>query len=464
MRPTSTPPCGAGLNAIRASTPTSPRPRRPGSTWSSACSPISPVVVCVGDAFAVPPNSNQRSDATLTTATPLPNRSFGPKGPTPSFENTNGLNGTLFRGRDTRLWPLAIGVMALGAVLVVREIGPLATWNHTPSLPEGLYVRSLLTQPAVGQIVAFPAPAAALDYARLRGGRGDKTLFLKPLAAGPGDHVCVTDHLTINAQQIAPVFDAGFDGIPLPRWRECQILAQGEWFAYAPRIPNSLDSRYNHACASPHGRRSAAVGALQIWLFSSTDRAWSGGLIYSPTTSRTLSTKAGSRETLNPLMRLQAVLAPDLLDGGLAQANRPGQAARAPVRGVRRHRALHHRAHLVRPDHRRPPRTWPVAQQAIHAFGDEPFPPPPNRALGFADLTHDRHRANTRGRQQHDPHPPHVFLLHTRGGDDGFQTRPRRRRHSDLRFLFTPTIWVAQPQTGTLLHGQNTRVLPLSRV
>src|SRR4051812_1244394 len=37
----------------------------------------------------------------LTTATPLPNRSFGPKGPTPSFENTNGLNGTLFRGRDT---------------------------------------------------------------------------------------------------------------------------------------------------------------------------------------------------------------------------------------------------------------------------------------------------------------------------------------------------------------------------
>src|SRR3954468_16636732 len=38
-------------------------------------------------------------NAAPTTATPLPNRSFGPKGPTPSFENTNGLNGTLFRRR-----------------------------------------------------------------------------------------------------------------------------------------------------------------------------------------------------------------------------------------------------------------------------------------------------------------------------------------------------------------------------
>jgi type IV secretory pathway protease TraF len=127
---------------------------------------------------------------------------------------------------------------------VAREIGPLATWNHTPSLPEGLYVRSILEAPAVGRIVAFPAPAVALDYARQRGGRGDATLFLKPLVAGPGDRVCAIGHLAINGRRVAPVLDAWPDGVPLPRWNDCRTLEPGEWFAYAPRIQNSMDSRY----------------------------------------------------------------------------------------------------------------------------------------------------------------------------------------------------------------------------
>lgn len=134
--------------------------------------------------------------------------------------------------------------MALGAVLAAREVGSLMTWNHTPSLPEGLYVRAVGAGPAVGRIVAFPAPAAALDYAWQRGGRGDPTLFLKPLAAGPGDHVCVTDRLEINGRFIASVLASGPDGMLLPRWTGCRVLAGGEWFAYAPRIPNSMDSRY----------------------------------------------------------------------------------------------------------------------------------------------------------------------------------------------------------------------------
>jgi type IV secretory pathway protease TraF len=101
-----------------------------------------------------------------------------------------------------------------------------------------------MAPPAVGTIVAFPAPQVALDYAKRRGWSGTPVLFLKPLAAGPGDHVCVTDHLEINGRNIAPVFTVGSDGTLLPRWNDCRKMTDGEFFAYAPRIPNSLDSRY----------------------------------------------------------------------------------------------------------------------------------------------------------------------------------------------------------------------------
>jgi conjugative transfer signal peptidase TraF len=138
---------------------------------------------------------------------------------------------------------MAAGLMVLGAVLSVPKC-TLFTWNHSPSMPEGLYARAIMDEPAVGKIVVFPPSEAVVDYARQRGSTGEVPLLVKSLAAGPGNHVCVTDHLTINGRRIAPVLDAGPDGVPLPRWRECRVLAAGEWFAYAPRIPNSLDSRY----------------------------------------------------------------------------------------------------------------------------------------------------------------------------------------------------------------------------
>ncbi len=83
-------------------------------------------------------------------------------------------------------------------------------------MPEGLYIRAIWDEPAVGKIVTFPAPPSVVDYARRRGYSGELPLLVKPLMAGPGDHVCVTDHLTINGQWIAPVLDHAPDGSPLP--------------------------------------------------------------------------------------------------------------------------------------------------------------------------------------------------------------------------------------------------------
>jgi conjugative transfer signal peptidase TraF len=134
-------------------------------------------------------------------------------------------------------------LLILGVVLAAPKY-TLFAWNYTPSMPEGLYVRAVRDRPAVGKIIAFPAPPSVVDYARRRGHTGDMPLLVKPLAAGPGDHVCVTGHLAINGRRVAPVLDAGPDGVPLPRWNGCRTLEPGEWFTYAPRLPNSLDGRY----------------------------------------------------------------------------------------------------------------------------------------------------------------------------------------------------------------------------
>ena len=147
------------------------------------------------------------------------------------------------RSIASKLVPHTALLLILGVVLAAPKV-TLFTWNGTPSMPEGLYLRAVWEKPAVGKIIAFTAPPAVVDYARRCGHAGGLPLLIKPLAAGPGDHVCATDHLAINGRRVAPVLEAGPDGVPLPRWSGCRTLAPGEWLTYTSRLPNSLDGRY----------------------------------------------------------------------------------------------------------------------------------------------------------------------------------------------------------------------------
>ena len=138
---------------------------------------------------------------------------------------------------------MAAGLLVLGVVLAAPKY-ELFGWNSTPSMPEGLYVRSVLERHTVGKTVTIRTPSIVEHHFRSRGYVGTLPTILKPLAAGPGDHVCVTDHLEINGQYIAPVLSAASNGTPMPRWDGCRVLDVGEWFTYAPRILDSFDSRY----------------------------------------------------------------------------------------------------------------------------------------------------------------------------------------------------------------------------
>jgi conjugative transfer signal peptidase TraF len=125
--------------------------------------------------------------------------------------------------------------------------------NTSPSVQPGIYIRSSAT-PKVGAIVDFEIPTAAQPYILARSGySGENWYILKPIIAGPGDQVdTLGDWLIVNEKRIAamlPREDSAHR--PLPIWRACRRLADGEFFVFSARIPNSFDSR----CYGPIKRR-----------------------------------------------------------------------------------------------------------------------------------------------------------------------------------------------------------------
>lgn len=117
--------------------------------------------------------------------------------------------------------------------------------NTSPSVPPGLYVRSG-EPPRVGALIDFQVPDAARRYVRLRTGEnGTNWYILKPIVAGPGDHVDTTgDGLVVNGHWLAPMVPPrDSQGRELLRWREARTLGPDEFFVFSDRIPNSFDSR-----------------------------------------------------------------------------------------------------------------------------------------------------------------------------------------------------------------------------
>lgn len=128
-------------------------------------------------------------------------------------------------------------------LLSLLPLAPALIWNHTESLPVGLY-RVEHTDAARGDIVVV-SPAGALrqlfdDYDALPAGR----LLLKQLVAASGDTVCREQaSITINGADVAVAESRNAAGRPLPAWSGCRRLGLDDVVVLAPHA-GSFDSRY----------------------------------------------------------------------------------------------------------------------------------------------------------------------------------------------------------------------------
>ena len=142
----------------------------------------------------------------------------------------------------------AFAVIALAAALAGSRLlaAPIILYPISPSLPAVPYIRTI-DAVEVGAIVAFPMPDVARRYQRQRGQELPADfLFMKPIAAGPGDHVCNSAKygLTVNGVWRARTIAVDRDGRTPPVWNACRRLSDLEYFMLSDYVPNSFDSRF----------------------------------------------------------------------------------------------------------------------------------------------------------------------------------------------------------------------------
>ena len=147
---------------------------------------------------------------------------------------------------------IAGGVAAALTVVAFKAPRDLILYNHSPSVPEGFYVRADAPV-AVGIFVTVRARDVALEEARRRRFSGPADRFIKRVAAVGGERVCGDGRSVIvgNDAVVVAVLSASaqhndrlHDGRgPLVGWRGCRILDADEVLLLGD-TPDSFDGRY----------------------------------------------------------------------------------------------------------------------------------------------------------------------------------------------------------------------------
>jgi len=139
---------------------------------------------------------------------------------------------------------LAVGALAIGLVVAASALArDLVLYNHSPSIPVGLYLRS--DGPVgVGTIVTVRARDVAPSVAEARGFDDEGDRFIKRVSATEGDEICAEgETISINGEAMARRAAVDSSGRPLPSWSGCIVLATDQFFLLGDTA-DSFDGRY----------------------------------------------------------------------------------------------------------------------------------------------------------------------------------------------------------------------------
>ncbi|MDW4497905.1 S26 family signal peptidase [Sulfitobacter sp. D35] len=149
----------------------------------------------------------------------------------------------MIRARKT-LVATGAALALIGASAAVRS-DPLVIWNASASVPIGFYAITPIAHPTVGDLVAAHPPDPLADWLSESGYLGRDTPLLKRIAALPESEVCRHGTtILIDGIVVAEARERDRLDRPLPVWRGCRTLRNGEIFFLNAEHSSSLDGRY----------------------------------------------------------------------------------------------------------------------------------------------------------------------------------------------------------------------------
>lgn len=159
-------------------------------------------------------------------------------------------------------------LMVIGAAVVMLTIGakplPRVVWNASESVPIGLYSVESVGQLAVTNLVVAAPPQPLATFLAERGYLPLGVPLIKRILALPGQSVCRHEHaIDVDGIEMGTALTHDRHGRPLPVWRGCRTIAQGEVFLMNWDEPSSLDGRYFGPVPLP-----AIIGRAEpLWTF-----------------------------------------------------------------------------------------------------------------------------------------------------------------------------------------------------